>query len=117
MLLVHLLHLFLLILPSHFLPSALNVLYVFDRFNVIPHLPQLSSMLLLRLKLTFLIFVDPRNGFYINVELLEGGDILAEYLFNPGYPEKQERVSNHPNIHIFELEYILEVVLLISPNV
>jgi hypothetical protein len=113
MLFIHLLHLFLLVLPSHFLAATFDILDISRHFSIFSHLSQLAAMLLFCLELALLIFIQPRDGFNIDVELLERIYAFSEDFFHSWDPEKEEGVGDHTDIHILELKDILQVMLFI----
>jgi hypothetical protein len=117
MLFIHLLHFLLLVLSSNLLTATLDILYICCNFCVIPHLSQLAAMVFFCHELALLIFVKPRDGFDIDVELLESSDVFSEDFFDSGDPKEEKRVSNHANIYILELKNILEVMLHIRSDV
>lgn len=76
--LIHLFKLFFLISASNFLSFALDILYILNSFGVLfPFLSQFFPMRLFGHKLGLLIFIDPGNGFYIDLVLLKGGKVFA----------------------------------------
>lgn len=105
MLPIHFLDFFFLVPPAYLLPSTFDVLDIDDGLGVgLPLLSEVIPVLLLGHELGLLIFIKPRNGFDVDLVLLEGSDAFADDFFDPGYPEEVEGVGDLPNIDILKLE-------------
>ena len=88
---IELVHLFLLVFSSYFLPFALNILNILSWLCIfLSLLSHFLSMLLFGHKLQFLIFIKPWNSFNINVMLLKRSDIFPQNLLDSWYSEQKE---------------------------
>ena len=106
MLLIHFFHLLLLVLPANLLSATFDILDISCDFCTFSQLPKLASVFIFGLKLTSLVFIKPGNSFHIDIDLLESVNAFTKDLFDSGYSEEYEGVSNHAYVDILELKDI-----------
>ena len=105
----------------HFFPLGLVVFDVFSHlcfhFFAISFLSQLLQFLLLYFKLHWLVVVAPRDGLWIDFWLLKILNFFPQNFFDPWYPEQIKRLGCEPDVDIFELENIFQIVFFVWSNV